>query len=210
MVSNNCRVNKKNVLKDSRVTFLNQAVESVYVAGPITRRRKATVVNLLAQFTKNFPQITYDLVWESPTINAQAWHLGSELRVRIYGGLARHPALTRSGLALCIAHETGHHLGGPPRDPAMRQMSWQGQADYWAARIAMPLIFGTTARNATMRGAKQILRLHEVLSSSMGEDAPDLSPQCRYLIFRAGASGLEIPGCAKVEFERELTMWPRG
>ena len=192
------------------MTFLNQAVEKIYGVRPENQRRKKMVGDLLAQFGKYFPQITYDLIWESPTINAQAWRLGSELRVRIYGGLARHPALTRAGLALSIAHETGHHLGGPPRDPAMPLMSWQGQADYWAGRIAMPLMFGPKARVATMRGARQILRLHEDLSSSTSDDAPDLSPECRYLIFRAGALGLEIPACAKVEFERELTTPPRG
>ena len=60
-----------------------------------------------------------------------------------------------------IAHETGHHLGGLPRDPEMRWMTWQGQADYWAARTAMPLVFGSEAHDTTLRGARQILKLHE-------------------------------------------------
>jgi hypothetical protein len=99
-----------------------------------------------------------------------------------------------------IAHETGHHLGGLPHDPAMHWMTWQGQADYWAARTAMPLVFGSRARHMTLRGARQILKLHEELMPLLEGDEPDLSAECRYRIFCAGALGSEIPACAQAEF----------
>ena len=58
--------------------------------------------------------IDYDLLWENQTINAQAWILGDSRHVTVCGGLVRHPAMTACGIALMLAHETGHHLGGPP------------------------------------------------------------------------------------------------
>lgn len=183
------------------MTFLNWPSER----GPLDRpasRRKRMAIDLLALFGRIFPDIAYDLLWDSPTINAQAWRFGNARRVRVYGGLVRHLAVTRPGLALMIAHETGHHLGGLPRDPEIRWMSWQGQADYWAARTAMPLVFGARARQATLRGAREIVKLHEQLMPLFEGDEPDLSARCRYCIFRAAASGLEIPTCAQVEYRR--------
>ena len=185
------------------MTFLGLPAERMHVGASSNRRRKKVAIDLLALFGMTFPDITYDLLWESPTINAQAWLVGRVRHVSVYGGLVRHSAITRSGLALTIAHETGHHLGGLPRDPDMIWITWQGQADYWAARTAMPLVFGSKAQNATLRGARQILKLHEDLIPLFDEgDEPDLSPQCRYAIFRAGAFGSEFPPCAKAEYRR--------
>ena len=103
-----------------------------------------------------------------------------------------------------LAHETGHHLGGPPYDPAMPWISWQGQADYWAAKVAMPMVFGTRARQMTFRGAREILALHDQLSALMDGDEPDLSANCRVCIFRAGALNLVMPDCAKREFRESF------
>jgi Zn-dependent protease with chaperone function len=164
-------------------------------------RRKHLADNLLALFERIFPSIHYDLLWDSPTINAQAWRMGTKRYVRIYGGLVRHHSLTRAGIALSFAHETGHHLAGPPFDPAMRWMTWQGQADFWAASVAMPHVFGAEARKLTIRGAHELLALHQNLYSEAEDDEPDLSPDCRFRIFKAGASGASLPDCAKAEYQ---------
>ena len=113
--------------------LLNWSARKCYPAEGATLRRKV-VPGCYHRFGREFPEITYGLLWESPTVNAQAWRLGSARYVRVYGGLVRHQAITKYGLALMLAHETGHHLGGLPRDPAMPWMTWQGQADYWAAK----------------------------------------------------------------------------
>jgi hypothetical protein len=189
------------------MSFLGWPIEHSPIDERRSCRRMKIATDLLEVFSKTFPEVTYDLLWESPTINAQAWLVGRVQHVRIYGGLVRHSAITRSGLALIIAHETGHHLGGLPRDPDMNWITWQGQADYWAARTAMPLIFGSKARNETLRGARQILKLHEELNE---DDEPDLSPRCRYAIFLAGALGSELPACAKAEYsENYHREYPR-
>jgi hypothetical protein len=182
------------------MTFLNWPAEQVLPSRQAQAQRRRIATDLLQKFARVFPQITYQFVWESPTLNAQAWRLGSDRYVRLYGGLVRHSALSKFGLALTLAHETGHHLGGLPRDPDMRWMTWQGQADYWAARTGMPLVFGEKARRMTMRGARELLILHEDLSGLIDGDVPDLSANCRACIFRAGATNQEMPHCAKQEF----------
>ena len=182
------------------MSFLNWPVEQSQLSQLARQRRKRVVLSLLDQFGEAFPEITYELFWESPTVNAQAWHLGSARYVRVYGGLVRHRAMTKYGLAFMLAHETGHHLGGLPRDPAMPWMTWQGQADYWAARIAMPRIWGPRACSATLRAAREILKLHKMLESQFDDDEPDLSPDCRYSILRSGALGQDMPSCALEAF----------
>jgi hypothetical protein len=182
------------------MSFLNWPTENVLPSRRAQQHRWRVVSGLLHRFGSEFPEITYELLWEAPSVNAQAWRLGSARYVRVYGGLVRHPAITKYGLALTLAHETGHHLGGLPRDPAMPWLTWQGQADYWAASVAMPRIWGHRAYGATIRAAREIVELHRMLENQLEDDEPDLSPDCRYLIFRSGALGREMPSCAMEAF----------
>ena len=182
------------------MSFLNWPAEEALPSRRIQRQRRRLILDLLERFGREFPEITYELLWESPLVNAQAWRFGSARYVRVYGGLARHPAITKYGLVFMLAHETGHHLGGPPRDPAMPWMTWQGQADYWAASVAMPRIYGPRARGATFRAAREIVALHRMSASELEDDEPDLSPECRYCILRSGALGQGIPSCALEAF----------
>jgi hypothetical protein len=178
------------------MSFLSWPMEEALPSRRAQRHRRRVLSDLFKKFNEAFPEVSYELLWESPTVNAQAWRLGSARFVRVYGGLVRHPAITKYGLALMLAHETGHHLGGLPRDPAMPWMTWQGQADYWAASVAMPKVWGPRARAVTLRGAREILELHRVLAAQLEDDEPDLSPDCRYCTLRAGALGQDMPPCA--------------
>jgi hypothetical protein len=184
------------------MSFLGWPTESQQLGKRTYQRRKVTAHGLVDQFAKAFSEIQYDLLWDTPTANAQAWRLGNVLRVTVYGGLARHPAITACGLALVLAHETGHHLGGPPLDPDLRWPTWQGQADYWAATIGMPKVFGRAASRLTLRGAKQIAALHAEFTDL--EEEPDITPMERSAIFRAGALGEVAPVCLQAAFERML------
>ncbi len=67
--------------------------------------------------------------WQDGTVNASAQQFFGMWIVNMYGGLARHSAVTKDGFALVLCHEIGHHLGGVPR-----VQSWasnEGQADYF-------------------------------------------------------------------------------
>src|SRR5690348_5217541 len=105
------------------MNFLHWPAEQVPLSKAARQRCEKVASALLDRFRMAFPEVTYDLLSDSPTINSQAWRLGTIRYVRVYGGLIRHPRMTRSGLALMLAHETGHHLGGPPLDPAMPWIS---------------------------------------------------------------------------------------
>ncbi|HYA73083.1 MAG TPA: hypothetical protein VEF36_07980, partial [Roseiarcus sp.] len=66
---------------------------------------------LVDRFRARFPDIYYDIYWETRLMNAQAY-IGEKGRsVRLYGGLGRHRRVGVEGVAFALAHETGHHLG---------------------------------------------------------------------------------------------------
>ena len=68
--------------------------------------------------------------WSSGTVNAYAYQRGKTSYVAMFGGLARHPAVTADGFLTVVCHEIGHHIGGYPF-----VNSWasnEGQSDYYA------------------------------------------------------------------------------
>jgi hypothetical protein len=44
-----------------------------------------------------------------------------------------------------------------------RRLTWQGQADYWAAKEGMPRVFGHDARRLTLRGDASLQTVSEQL-----------------------------------------------
>ena len=99
--------------------------------------------NLLKKFQSCFPQIAYDMKLEVELANAQAFLDGSLKRVRLYGGLVRHRKIGSAGLAIALAHETGHHLGGAPYLQYYRWLSSEERATEWALGIGLTSVFGT-------------------------------------------------------------------
>jgi hypothetical protein len=182
------------------MSFFDWPVEDCQPSEGAQKRRRRTAARLIRQFASAFQEIEYELFWEVPLINAQAWCFGRCRRVRVYGGLVRHSSMTACGLSLMLAHETGHHLGGPPLDPDLRWPTWQGQADYWAATEGMPKVFGDAARRLTLRGANEIVALHRDFSG----DEADVTPDERLAIFRAGALGETAPSCLQAAFDRMI------
>lgn len=75
--------------------------------------------------------------WTDATANASATRSGKTWTLNMYGGLARHAAITPDGFALVVCHELGHHMGGAPKVGGL--LGWlngwasnEGQADYFA------------------------------------------------------------------------------
>jgi hypothetical protein len=76
-------------------------------------------------------------LWDDETVNAYAEQNGTEWKVSMFGGLARHPETTPDGFAEVICHEIGHHLGGAPKYSGMDWAAVEGQADYFATLKCM-------------------------------------------------------------------------
>lgn len=55
-------------------------------------------------------------LWTDETVNASATQQGNTWVINMYGGLARYPIMTVDGMTLVACHETGHHLGGAPKE----------------------------------------------------------------------------------------------
>jgi hypothetical protein len=80
--------------------------------------------------------------WDDGTVNANATRIGG-WNVNMYGGLARHEAITEDGFALVLCHELGHHLGGAPKVGMFlnRWASNEGQSDYFATLKCLRQLF---------------------------------------------------------------------
>lgn len=81
--------------------------------------------------------------WEDGTVNAYAHRQGGTWNVAMFGGLARHEAITEDGFALVVCHEIGHHIGGAPKKRTFWS-SWatnEGQADYFATLKCLRKVF---------------------------------------------------------------------
>jgi Zn-dependent protease with chaperone function len=112
---------------------------------------------LIARFRARFPDIYYDIYWETRLMNAQAY-IGEKGRsVRLYGGLGRHRQVGVEGVAFALAHEVGHHLGGPPHHAFYTTISSEARASEWAEEVGLPAVFGDeVARRYVRRGVAQL------------------------------------------------------
>lgn len=91
--------------------------------------------------------------WTDDTVNAYAQQSGSTYRVTMFGGLARHKAITMDGFALVACHELGHHLGGAPKISGWWN-SWasiEGQSDYYAVLKCMRRVFSAPSASTFSR-----------------------------------------------------------
>lgn len=70
--------------------------------------------------------------WSDPTVNAYANQSGDTWHIHMFGGLARHEAVTKDGFALVACHELGHHIGGFPKYSGMSWATNEGGADYYS------------------------------------------------------------------------------
>lgn len=81
--------------------------------------------------------------WDDGTVNAYASRSGGTWNVHMFGGLARHEAVTSDGFALVVCHEIGHHIGGAPKKGGWFG-TWatnEGQADYFATLKCLRKVF---------------------------------------------------------------------
>lgn len=118
------------------------------------------VAAILKRFQRAFPEIAYDIAWDVDAFNGTAWREISQQHVRLYGGLLRHRSIRLEAIALILAHETGHHYGGPPRDNVYTWMTTERQADFWAAHVGVKAAWADDreeAKRQILLGARQLL-----------------------------------------------------
>ena len=128
-------------------------------------RRRADL--LVGRFAAAFPDIAFDVLWETDTCNAQAFVRDGVRHVRLYGGLCRHRQVGLAGLAFALAHEAGHHLAGPPSPEYHPLLASQEAADAWAVETGLVVAFGAArARHYGVAGPRQIARVYVALSST--------------------------------------------
>jgi len=92
-------------------------------------------------------------LWTDPSVNANASPSGGKWVLNMYGGMARHEAVTMDGFALVVCHELGHLLGGAPKH-AGAFLGWstiEGQADYYASLKCTRRVFADSSARAFTR-----------------------------------------------------------
>lgn len=93
-------------------------------------------------------------LWTNETVNASAQQTGNKYILNMYGGLARHAAITMDGFALVVCHELGHHLGGAPQKAGWYGNTWasnEGQSDYYANLKCLRRVFADPGASAFTR-----------------------------------------------------------
>ena len=113
---------------------------------------------LLDRFRAHFPNIYFDMYWETRLMNAQAYIGAKGRSVRLYGGLGRHREVGVEGIAFALAHEVGHHLGGEPHHEFYTTISSEERASEWAEETGLPTVFGDRWRAATRGEASRSWR----------------------------------------------------
>ncbi|MBI5623418.1 MAG: hypothetical protein HY924_06555 [Elusimicrobia bacterium] len=91
--------------------------------------------------------------WDDGTVNAYAQQQGGKWMISMFGGLARHSAVTQDGFALVACHEMSHHLGGAPKSSGWFG-GWatiEGQADYGANLKCLRRVFAEVSAKSFTR-----------------------------------------------------------
>jgi hypothetical protein len=125
-------------------------------AGGITHAQFDAVMDQIAAIygpiiAKRGKRLVINRLWDDPTVNASAQEMGDQFILNMYGGLARHPAITQDGMALVACHEMGHHLGGAPKYGGTDWASNEGESDYFATTKCLHRVFADPGATAFTR-----------------------------------------------------------
>jgi hypothetical protein len=102
----------------------------------------------------NGGKLVVERKWMDGTVNAYAKQVGDTWMVSMFGGLARHNAVTEDGFTLVVCHELGHHLGGAPKKFRNGKIVWasnEGQADYWGIMKCLRKVWANDRNSIAMR-----------------------------------------------------------
>jgi hypothetical protein len=94
--------------------------------------RRSFLDRLFETSRKAFPEVQALVYEASPSFNAQAFCIGQQKIVALFGGLAFNRHLGKDGLLFATLHEIGHHLAPGPRLTVTSNLSCDCAADRWA------------------------------------------------------------------------------
>lgn len=167
----------KSLMKKEFNDAINE-IESIY--GPILKNEYQA-------------KLVVERKWDDGTVNAYAYRKGAEWHVAMFGGLARHPEITKDGFSAVICHELGHHVGGAPKKRSWRS-SWaanEGQADYFATSKCLKLLFETQEQK-TIDIYNQVQKDPEELSAKKKCDAVPSSSLEAAICYRGALAGKSL------------------
>lgn len=137
-------------------------------------------------------------MWDTDEVNSSADRDDGNWNINMYGGLARHPAMTEEGYMAVACHETGHHLGMDPRYPG-EWASNEGEADYFSVLKCMRFVY----EGADNEGWLKTAQLDSYATSRCDEQFSDRNDQL--YCYRSVAAAQSI---AKVFQDLEQTPTP--
>lgn len=140
------------------------------------------------EFTKLGGKLNVNRRWTDPTVNASANRYGNTWNINMYGGLARHPAITQDGFMLVICHEAGHHIGGAPKNSGWFA-SWatnEGGSDYFASLKCLRRIFENEDNEAALAGVEIDPLVQERCESQFGNRNDQL------ICMRSSLAGMSV------------------
>lgn len=103
-------------------------------------------------FTEMNAKLKIKSDWVDGTVNAFADRDFDIYIIEVYGGLARHPSLSKDGFTLLVCHELGHHLGGAPTGLNLGWPSIEGQSDYFSTLKCLRRIFDDEDNETAIAG----------------------------------------------------------
>ncbi|WP_372654688.1 ImmA/IrrE family metallo-endopeptidase [Halobacteriovorax sp.] len=99
--------------------------------------------------TYNLPE---DYWWSLDVVHASYSRQGNSHNIFLFGGFARLSEMSLDGLAITACHEIGHGIGKAPfKDSGS---STEGQADYFATKICLPIVFKYLAQTVEVSKSK--------------------------------------------------------
>lgn len=127
--------------------------------------------------------------WMDGTVNAYARQIEDTWMVSMFGGLARHQAITEDGFTLVVCHELGHHLGGAPKKFRNGKIVWasnEGQADYWGTMKCLRKVWANENNIAAAKKIKVDFSVKKKCSATY-RDAED-----KAICYRASMAGKSL------------------
>jgi hypothetical protein len=146
-----------------------------------------------------YPDVYFHLQWDDLLPNAYSFVRYGLNVVVLSGGLVRTEGVTFDGLAVVLAHEVGHLIGGPPLDRQHRY-TCQGQADFaGVGAVLRGAYWMGDYPTKTSAGLAEVERLFSLITSPPPpplDYCNSISLDCRMQAMRAGLRLGPLPECA--------------